>query len=322
MKSLNLQILEPNPPISVVIPLFNAKRYVAAALESVFAQTYPVGEILIVDDGSTDDPWSVLSGYEGRIRYLRGENHGAGHARNIGVAAAKGTLIAFLDADDMWVGSKLEKQVRVLQARNSALVYCGRREFDGEGNYLGEFEQTEFPQGRIFEKLIEQNHISTASAVIIRRDVFEAFGGFKENPALKVSEDFELWCRVALSHDIGAVSEPLVKYRLHDSNITWSKKACYLGKVAALTELKAELESGERANNRLLNSVIRKLLETHQHYALGFIQEQQYTEARMALQALAAFPEATLPWELRVLQGLPDTAIWLLHEAAKVIRGK
>jgi len=125
------------PTVSVVIPAYNAEAYLREALDSVFAQTRPPDEVVVVDDGSTDRTPEILASYGERVRVVRQPNRGEAAARNTGVLAARGALIAFLDADDTWLPQYLESQLRVYEAHGeSCVVFCdawvgGRRMQDG-----------------------------------------------------------------------------------------------------------------------------------------------------------------------------------------------
>jgi glycosyltransferase involved in cell wall biosynthesis len=110
------------PVVSVVIPAFNAARYLGEALDSVFGQTLTDLELVVVDDGSTDETPQVVQGYGSRVRYVRQPNAGVASARNRGVAESSGRYVAFLDADDVWLPGKLERQLEALAARPSARV--------------------------------------------------------------------------------------------------------------------------------------------------------------------------------------------------------
>ena len=135
------------PWVSVVIPAFNAERTLGPAIESAFAQTYPKVEIIVVDDGSTDGTPAVLERYGDRIRGVRQKNQGEGAARNCGIEKAQGSLIAFLDADDLWDAAKLSAQVAVLTSSPEiGLVFAVARMMDGAGNPLPGAVPAELPR--------------------------------------------------------------------------------------------------------------------------------------------------------------------------------
>ena len=307
------QALNEQPTVSVIIPLFNAKPFIARALQSVIAQTYPVEEIIVVDDGSTDEPWEELEPFKDRITLIRTQNSGSGRARNIGANRSRGTLLAFLDADDEWRADKLALQVKKLLDADAALVYCGRTHIDEASRYVSDFAQHEFPQGFILRELLRENHISTSSAVLLRRDVFGQLGGFSGNQALKVSEDFELWCRIAAKFHIAAVPEPLVRYRLHGSNTSSNQWDCYRGKVQALGQLRQYLLREGRLDAVLESELREKILDTHLAYAWGFAQNSDYLNSKRAIRGFLLSGGKELPLLLRLTLRLPVALIGPLH---------
>jgi glycosyltransferase involved in cell wall biosynthesis len=190
--------------VSVIIPTFNSGAVVTQAIESVFAQTLPALEVIVVDDGSNDDTRRRLAMYEGRVRYLFQENKGVAAARNLGLREAKGELIAFLDADDVWHPRKLELQTAAM----SDLAMIGTRLFD----WPGEFPDPK--QGSIqrvaWDELAVRNYFVTSS-VILRRDILARVGTFDTN--LHGPEDYDLWLRIAEVAPVGNLMLPLTGYR-------------------------------------------------------------------------------------------------------------
>jgi glycosyltransferase involved in cell wall biosynthesis len=178
--------------VSVIIPTYNCARFVPEAVESVLAQTYPAAEIIVVDDGSTDDTEERLRPYADRIRYLRQENGGVSTARNAGMHAATGDLFAFLDSDDGWHERKLELQVEFLQ-RNPAIGVLGTRALDWPKHQFpplpsGPPSWSEIP----FERLIVANFFATSS-IVVRREIAEKVGEFDSE--LRGPEDYDYWLR-------------------------------------------------------------------------------------------------------------------------------
>ena len=202
--------------VSVIIPTYNYGRFVAGAIESALGQTCPSVEVIVVDDGSTDDTAEVVGKFGERVRYLRQENSGVGAARNRGVAEAVGEFIAFLDADDTWEPTKLEKQLAVFERDPEVgLVHCGMREFDSEtGGTVA--THVDGQAGWVADELLLWERpaiIGPGGTIMVRRDAFEAVGGFDER--MRVSEDWDFCYRVARRYKVGFVAEPLVNYRSH-----------------------------------------------------------------------------------------------------------
>lgn len=203
--------------LSVVIPSYNYGRFIGEAIESVLTQTRPAAEVIVVDDGSTDDTEGVVTSFgENRVRYLRQENAGVSAARNRGVAESRGDLIGFLDADDTFESEKLELQTeKLFQDANVGLVHCGIREFDSEtGDTVA--LNTDGKAGDVADGLLvwEEPVVNVSgSCLVVRRDAFEAVGGF--DTRMKCGEDWDFCYRVARKFKVGFVAEPLVNYRSH-----------------------------------------------------------------------------------------------------------
>lgn len=207
------------PRVSVIIPNYNYARYLPAAVESVLAQTFPDVEIIVVDDGSTDNSETVLKTYCGRVRWLAQQNQGVAAARNHGVHGSSGELVAFLDADDLWSPLKLERQVqRFLDDPDLGLVHCGVEEIEDNGVHLrvrvDGLEGWVAPQLLLFKPGVI---LGGGSGFMVPRSTFDAAQGF--DTRLSTSADWDFFYRVAIHQRVGFVPEPLVKYRIHTSNM-------------------------------------------------------------------------------------------------------
>ena len=202
--------------VSVIIPTYNYGRFIAEALRSVLVQTHPPSEIIVIDDGSTDDTGEVVAPFGEQVKYIRQENAGVCAARNRGVAESKGELVAFLDADDIWEPTKLEKQVAKFAADSRiGLVHCGMREFDDE---TGETIRVHLDGGEdgVAENLLLWEGpviVGPGGTVMVSRKAFDEVGGFDE--LMKVGEDWDLCYRIARRYKVGFVGEALVNYRSH-----------------------------------------------------------------------------------------------------------
>ena len=195
--------------VSVVIPAYNCGPWVAEAVASALAQTHPPAEILVVDDGSTDDTAAHLAAFGSAIRVLRQANGGAAAARNAGVAAAAGSFIAFLDADDVWHPRKLERQLPHLAARpDLGLLATGHYAWPGPHADASADAPALIPVP--LDRLIVRNSIVT-STVVARADVLRAAGPF--DAELHGPEDFDLWLRVAQRAKLAILPTPLSGYR-------------------------------------------------------------------------------------------------------------
>jgi len=214
--------LHVDPRIAVVIPARNAGAFLREALDSIFAQDLKPAEVVVVDDASTDDTHSVAAGYGRGVRCLALAGKAAGssaRARNLGISSTRGELIAFLDADDLWVPEKTSRQIALLDAHpDLAMVFSDMRAFEGdrraETTYFGERGFT----GACTASSIFLHDMVSTPTVILRRAVLTATRGFDE--ALGVGQDTDLWFRIALRHRFAAIGEPLVLRRFHGANIT------------------------------------------------------------------------------------------------------
>jgi glycosyltransferase involved in cell wall biosynthesis len=223
-----------NTVVSVVMPTFNSAGYIAEAIESVLAQTYRHWEIIVVDDGSTDDTRAVLAPYSKKITYLRQDNCGVSAARNLAIKHARGELFAFLDADDVWYPEKLILQVQAFnQYPEAGLSFTNHLEFDGSGvchesgfderifSWIKEHKipDTEFAYGWIYRQLLVGNGIHTSS-IVVKREAVEQVGMFDE--AFKICQDHDLWLRIAKNHPVIGVNEVLCGYRFHSDGLSGS----------------------------------------------------------------------------------------------------
>lgn len=209
-----------HPRISVVIPCRNMGKYVGAAIESVLAQTVAVQEILVIDDGSNDDTSEVLRRYSASIKALRGPGKGSAVARNLGILESQGDHIAFLDADDLWMPNKIERQIAALDVDHGFVFSDFYREDDPQAPgapMLAGYSAV--AEGWVFSNLLRENFVSTPTA-LVRKQVLANAGIFK--PALIGGQDFDLWLRIAKQTQFAWVREPLVFMRKHAGNISSS----------------------------------------------------------------------------------------------------
>jgi glycosyltransferase involved in cell wall biosynthesis len=189
--------------ISVIIPVYNCADFLAEAIESVLAQSYPASEIIVVDDGSTDDSISVAARFP-QVRVLSQPNAGPGAARNLGIRNARGSYLAFLDADDLWAPDKLQRQMSAMEADDPDIVF-GQVEIFHQSGDPGTAPQ-------IYEGVI-------VGAMLVKRESFDRVGGFPE--ATRIGEFIDWYAR-AQECGLRSVSLPdiVMRRRLHSHNLT------------------------------------------------------------------------------------------------------
>jgi glycosyltransferase involved in cell wall biosynthesis len=230
------------PLISVIIPNYNGVLFLAEALESVLAQDYQNKEVILVDDGSSDGSLELLRTYEGKIKLIQTENFGAAAARNVGLFAAKGELIALLDSDDIWVARKLTLQYQRMMETGADLVYCHGQEF---GNLSGpNIKRLALYTGECYP-LFKQNPGKAIidmgpSTVLLKRDLLNLSGVF-DSSFTGLAEDwdfFRRYCRIA---KVNYCDEVLVMRRNHSNNLSErSLQDFYVGNKRALLKMFAE----------------------------------------------------------------------------------
>jgi GT2 family glycosyltransferase len=207
------------PLVSVVIPAYNASRTIAAALESVFAQTFTDYDVIVVDDGSADDTPSQVAHWADRLRFIRQANGGPGAARNAGLKHAHGRLVAFLDADDVWMPRKLERQVAYFERYpETGLLHSAALVSRSPGRTLLETcDETPLDTAieaptHVFCQLFQGSLDINTLTAMTTRDVLAEVGGFDERRELHV-EDWDLWLRIASRYAVGYLPEPLAIHR-------------------------------------------------------------------------------------------------------------
>lgn len=225
--------------VSVIIPTFNRAKLLPGAIESLLAQTLHDSEVIVVDDGSTDETQRVIQKYGNQVRYIRISHSGLpAIARNVGIRAASRGIIAFLDSDDEWLPEKLAKQVAILGAQAEVGLVCANA-------YLLEADQAvpsrlllrpgQGSSGNVFPYLLRDNFVIT-STVLVRRSLLDRVGLMDESRTLKAVEDYDLWLRLAAVTDICYLDEPLAVYKDFASSVR-SDRAGYQHWQAKLTIL-------------------------------------------------------------------------------------
>ena len=208
------------PRVSVIIPTYNRGWIIKEAIDSVMVQDYRNFELIIVDDGSTDNTPDILNSYRGDIMVFRQENQGVSAARNRGFAAASGRFVAFLDSDDLWLPRKLFRQVEFFNKNPDAQICQTEETWIRKGVRVNPKKRHKKPEGMIFEQSLALCLVSP-SAVMIRRSLFDEVGVFDEK--LLVCEDYDLWLRISCRFPVYLIDTSLIiKRGGHDDQLSAS----------------------------------------------------------------------------------------------------
>jgi glycosyltransferase involved in cell wall biosynthesis len=197
----------PPHPVTVIIPTFNRAWSIKRAVDSVLAQDYQDMELIVVDDGSTDETPGILSSYGHAIRIISQTNSGVSAARNRGIIEASGKLIAFLDSDDYWFPQKLSTQVDFFLSRTEAMICQTEELWIKNGRHMNPKKRHQKPSGMIFSSSLHLCLISP-SAVMVRKELFDQVGMFDET--LPACEDYDLWLRVTCRYPVYLIDTPLI----------------------------------------------------------------------------------------------------------------
>ena len=210
-----------SPLISIVIPSYNRASLIIDAIESCVGQTYRPLEVIVVDDGSTDNSVEKIEQWNNSnfnndfsLKLLKQENQGGNVARNNGIKNAKGSFVAFLDSDDLWERSKLEKQIIFLLEDSSVgAVYCGLRQIDIDSGKLLSDSERLYAEGYILSQILVKDVTAPTSAYLVRKKVFQDVGYFDDT--LKARQDWDMWIRISEKFKVRAVHENLMDLRHH-----------------------------------------------------------------------------------------------------------
>ena len=261
--------------ISIIIPTYNRANLLSRAVESVVKQTYSSWELLIIDDGSTDNTEEVLQKYlSSKIRYVKCLHSGLpAIVRNVGIREAQGEWIAFLDSDDVWLPEKLEKQMQIIRDRGDVSLVCTnayRKISETDSDRMEEYiSSPDRKAGIYFEELLLENFIVTSTA-LVRKNCLLVTGGYSESSELRAIEDYGLWLRLSITHKIEYLSKPLVIYRdLPEEGIrgSQSKLRYWKGILKIYCNLrKIRAKQGLQSSHVLQNRIFSTRMELYKIY--------------------------------------------------------
>ena len=205
------------PLVSVIIPVYNMESYICECIESVLKQTYKNIEIIVVDDGSTDQKPAIIKVFQDRVRIVRQINCGPASAINHGIRLAKGNYIAWLAADDVYLENFIRCQVELFLSDDTlGAVYTDFKIIDSSGQIIKIMHSIELPTEQFAKRILEGNFIN-GSTVLVRKECYDTVGHYDEN--LQASCDTDMWVRLAAhGYKFGHISVPLIKYRWHPTN--------------------------------------------------------------------------------------------------------
>jgi glycosyltransferase involved in cell wall biosynthesis len=244
------------PLVSVIIPCYNQARFLSDAIESVLKQTHARFEIIVVDDGSTDDTFKVATSYE-RVRTIRQKNQGLSGARNTGLEASEGAFLVFLDSDDRLLPDALEIGMSyLLDKTECGFAYGPVRLIAADGSFLKEPPYTRIEKDH-YKELLRHNHIWTPGAVMYRRSVLDAVGAFDTSLRFMGCEDFDLSLRIARCFPILSHDKVILEYRKHGSNMSGNPRLMLNGYLAALQSQRMYVK-GNRQYEEALESGMKE----------------------------------------------------------------
>ncbi|MDD4976496.1 MAG: glycosyltransferase [Bacteriovorax sp.] len=225
------------PFVSVIIPTFNRSSVIIRAINSVLNQNNKDFELIVVDDGSTDETELILSPFieSGKIKYFKHHNRGVSAARNLGVAKASGEWLAFLDSDDEWLPNKLQEQIDYLHQNSTLNIIYGQEIWLRNGKRVNQRAIHQKFGGWIFEKCIQQCLIAPSS-VIIKASLFHEMGGFDQE--FIVCEDYDLWLKISSLYEVGYISNPIIiKHGGHDDQLSTKYVAMDMWRLRSLSRI-------------------------------------------------------------------------------------
>lgn len=248
------------PLVSIILPAYNCAAFLPHSIGSILAQTYNSYEIIVIDDGSTDNTKEVLEPFSQRIKYIQFEqNRGLPIARNAGIRSAQGKYIAFIDADDLWLPEKLQTDVGYFQQHPEvSMVFSKHINIDDRGCELNGSTKKQLPSGNIFIQLFYEQNFIISSSVVVRKEVFETTGLFDEQ--LVNCQDWDMWLRIAFHFKVAGINTPLVKYRHNPHSLSKNRNNVLKYQKIVIDKIYNKFKNSE---NSITEKLYKKRLASH-----------------------------------------------------------
>ena len=206
------------PLVSAVIPVYNGSNYLREAIDSVLNQTYPNIEILVIDDGSTDNTWDIIQSYGDKVRGFRKENGGVSSALNMGIKNMRGEWFAWLSHDDLWLPENIERKIEfILKNPGGGIYYGGYSYINPKHENLYGSNGCWYPRGEDLQKMLRSGNYIHGITALVHRKCFQKVGLFDEH--LRCTQDYEMWFRIAKEYSTYLLPTRLAQTRIHPEQV-------------------------------------------------------------------------------------------------------
>ena len=318
------------PLISVIIAAYNTARYVGEAIDSALAQTYSPIEIIVVDDGSTDNTQEVLAAYSDRITILRQENSGSAAARNAALEAARGEFVAVLDSDDVWMPDKLERQMALFETCPEIdFVFANSQHMDEDGNEVHVFSGRMPPPVDYRKEVMKDGYLLVGDwhaalayhnfipqpTIVVRLPVIRAAGGYDARQW--ISQDYRLyWNLISHGASFGFIDAVLMKYRRHPTQVTKNSVRYFQYRTAGLKDILAKTKGISHATRYNLKCRLARLYKKAGDDA--FCDGDRRTARKYYWQAFSygARPGQIASWAATLLGPFATTALVFINHGS------
>jgi glycosyltransferase involved in cell wall biosynthesis len=258
-----------DPKVSVIIPTYNRADLLPRTIKSSLNQTFKDFELIIVDDGSTDNTKEVVEKFkkkDNRVKYIWQENSGGpASPKNKGIKASKGEYIAFLDDDDEWFPEKIEKQLEIFEnskVKNIGIVACNALDLFEDSKTTKEYKIKETKEEKYLPMILNGCFIHSSSSVVVKKNTFKKVGYFDKR--LKTADDWDMWIRIISKYNFDFYPHPLFKYCIHGENISWNKST-----FLKVEELSFIFKKNKKVYRKYPNIYCKKLKEITKLFLLN-----------------------------------------------------